>query len=84
MGQADNRNVHPTKKGPGRKHGQGVKHPAAPKPAKGGEWLGQRKASAAKKLRRANVKALGRRQSIKAAKAERREALPVGLVGEVA
>jgi hypothetical protein len=23
---ADNRNPHPTKKGPGRKHGQGVPH----------------------------------------------------------
>ena len=76
----DNRNKHPTKKGPGRRHGQGVKHPAAEKPAKGGDWFGQRTASAEKLLRRANVKALGRRQSIKAAKAQRREALSVGLV----
>lgn len=80
----DQRNAHPTKKGPGRRHGQGVKHPAAPKPAKGGEWLGQHKASAAKKLRRANVKALGRRQAIKADKACRREDLPAGLVSEAA
>ena len=84
MKQADNRTKHPTKRGPGRKHGQGGKHPAAPKPAKGGDWTGWHKASAAKKLRRANVKALGRRQSIKAAKAQRREALPAGLVGEIA
>lgn len=80
----DQRTKHPTKKGPGRRHGQGEKHPAAPKPAKGGDWLGQHEASVEKLLRRANVKALGRRQSIKAAKAQRREALPAGLVGEVA
>ena len=78
------RNKHPTKKGPGRRHGQNVSHPAPPKPAKGGDWFGQRTASAAKKLRRANVKALGRRQAIKAIKAERREALPAGLVAEAA
>jgi hypothetical protein len=78
------RTPHPTKKGPGRRHGQGVKRPAAAKPANGGDWLGQRKASAEKLLRRANVKALGRRQSIKAAKAQRREALPAGLAAEAA
>ena len=78
------RTPHPTKKGPSRRHGQGVKHPAAAKPAKGGDWLGQRKASAEKLLRRANVKALGRRQAIKAAKAQRREALPAGLAAEAA
>jgi hypothetical protein len=80
----DQRTEHPTKKGSGRRHGQGVKHPAAPKPAKGGDWLGQHTASAEKKLRRANVKALGRRQAVKAAKAGRREALPAGLVAEAA
>jgi hypothetical protein len=31
----DNRNPHPTKKGPGRKHGQGVPHGRAPEPGKG-------------------------------------------------
>lgn len=78
------RTPHPTKKGPGRRHGQGVKHPAAAKPTKGGDWLGQRTASAAKLLLRANVKALGRRQAIKAMKAERRQALPAGLVADAA
>lgn len=29
---ADNRNPHPTKKGPGRKHGQGVPHGRMPQP----------------------------------------------------
>lgn len=73
------RTKHPTKRGPGRAHGQGIKHPAAPKAAKGGDWIGQHTASASKKLRRANVKAMGRRQAIKAAKRERRQPLPAGL-----
>lgn len=30
-----NRTAHPTKSGPGRKHGQGVAHARAPTPAKG-------------------------------------------------
>lgn len=37
----DNRQAHPTKKGPGRKHGHKVSHGAAPTPPKGG-FLGQR------------------------------------------
>lgn len=58
-----------TKSGPGRYHSEGHQRASAPK-AKGAP-LGfvQHTASAAKKLRRANVSALGRRQAIKAAKA---------------
>ena len=33
MKKPDNRNPHPTKKGPGRKHGQGQPHGSAPKQA---------------------------------------------------
>lgn len=29
------RNQHPTKRGPGRRHGQNVKHPTQPQPAPG-------------------------------------------------
>jgi hypothetical protein len=69
------RNPHPTKKGPGRRHAA-VKHGTAAKPSKGaGFGFVQHTADPEKKLRRANVKALGRRQSIKAAKSERRESL---------
>lgn len=40
MEQQDNRNAHPTKKGPGRKHGHKVKHGTAQKPPVG-EFAGQ-------------------------------------------
>ncbi len=69
-----------TKRGPGRYHADGTK--ATKRPRKTGAGIGfvQHKASPEKALRRANVKALGRRQAIKAAKCQRREALPEGLV----
>jgi ABC-type lipopolysaccharide export system ATPase subunit len=68
-----------TKSGPGRVHAQGLKKARMPKKAAAGIGFVQHKADAAKKLRRDNVQALGRRQAIKAAKRERREALPEGL-----
>ncbi len=76
----DQRNPSATKAGPGRRHVSGHKR-AKPVPSKGaGVGFVLHQADAAKKLRRANVKALGRRQAIKAAKRERRESLPSGLV----
>ena len=54
------RNAHPTKAGPGRKHGNRVKHGKPPTQA-GGEWAGLHtnpKRNAERKL----VKAIGIRQ----------------------
>lgn len=75
------RNPHPTKKGPGRLHKDGCPHGGV-QPARKGAPLGfvQRRASAAKKLRRAQIAIFGRRQTIKAEKAERREPPPGGLL----
>ena len=61
-----------TKKGPGRRHEQGLKRDAAPKRSAGIGFV-QHEASADKRERRALVKKLGRRQALKAIKAERRE-----------
>ena len=36
------RNAHPTKSGPGRRHEEGVQHGAPPVPTMGGAWVGQR------------------------------------------
>jgi hypothetical protein len=74
------RNAHPTKSGPGRYHSSGQEHGRAPV-ADAGAPLGfvKRSAPDAKLLRRAHVKIMGRRQAIKAAKAERSEPLPAGL-----
>lgn len=72
-----------TKKGPGRYHAE-VKSARDPKQRGAGLGFVQHEADAAKNLRRANVKALGRRQALKATKRERREALPAGLVAEAA
>ncbi len=69
-----------TKRGPGRYHADGTKRVGPPKPPSAGFGFVQHEASHKKALRRANVKALGRRQAIKAMKRERREALPAGLV----
>jgi hypothetical protein len=69
-----------TKSGPGRVHAQGKKKPKPVTQKGAGVGFVQHTADKAKKLRRANVKALSRRQSIKAAKRERREAMPEGLV----
>lgn len=65
-----------TKSGPGRYHADGMQRMSPPKPPRAGMDFVQHKASPEKALRRANVKALGRRQSIKAAKRARREAAP--------
>ena len=75
------RQPHATKRGPGRRHKQGQKHGRAPV-APMGPLFGfvQHKASPEKALRRANVKALGRRQALKAAKRERNEQLPAVLL----
>lgn len=67
----NNRQAHPTKSGPGRKHGHKVSHGTPPKPAKG-NWLGLHKASAEKLERCALVKTFGRRQTIKLVKAAKR------------
>ena len=70
------RNASATKKGPGRFHKEGAKRTTVT-PQRGAPMgFVQHEASAEKKLRRANTAALGRRQAIKAAKRERREALP--------
>jgi len=50
-----------TKRGPGRKHQQGLEHGTAAKPPIG-HWLGLHKASAEKRLRRACMKLSGIRQ----------------------
>lgn len=73
------RHPHATKSGPGRRHKDGTPRLSPPKPPRAGFGFVQHKASSEKALRRANVKALGRRQAIKAAKRERRESLPDGL-----
>jgi hypothetical protein len=49
--------AHPTKKGSGRKHGEGVSHGAAPKPSKG-EFLGQH-TNPAKAARRKAIQSFG-------------------------
>ena len=36
------RNAHPTKSGPGRRHEEGVQHGAPPVLTMGGAWAGQR------------------------------------------
>ena len=69
-----------TKRGPGRYHSAGHEKAHQPKTKGAGPGFVQHSANATKKLRRANVQALGRRQAIKAAKRERREAMPAGLV----
>lgn len=74
------RHPHATKSGPGRRHKDGAQRASPPKPPRAGLGFVQHLAGPEKVLRRANVKALGRRQSIKAAKRERRESLPAGLV----
>lgn len=62
-----------TKAGPGRYHQQGRKAEKRPK-GTAGAWAGQHKASPEKRERRAAIKAVGRRQYLKAAKAARRVA----------
>lgn len=65
-----------TKRGPGRYHADGHKR-VGPVSAKGAPaGFVQHHAGPAKKLRRANVQAVGRRQAIKAEKRDRRESLP--------
>jgi hypothetical protein len=61
----DNRNKHPTKKGPGRRHGQGEKHGKAPAADKGAPFGFEVHTNESKRLRRALVSAVGRRQAIK-------------------
>jgi len=70
-----------TKSGPGRYHASGTKK-ASPTPTKGAPFgfVQHHVATAAKKLRRAQVAQMGRRQYLKRQRAERREALPTGLV----
>lgn len=70
----DNRNAHPTKSGPGRKHGHKVAHGTPPKPAKG-NWAGLHKASAERRLRRACVKLVGIRQHKRELRAAKTDAL---------
>lgn len=69
-----------TKRGPGRRHTDGHQKATPIKQRGAPAGFVQHVADPAKKLRRANVKALGRRQALKRAKAERREALPAGLI----
>ena len=64
-----------TKAGPGRRHKQGHQKVSPPKRA-GGDWAGLHQASAAKRGRRAAIKAAGRRQYLKAVRAY---PLPAGL-----
>ena len=77
--RGDMREPSATKCGPGRRHKSG--HQKASPIKQRGAPMGfvQHEAHPRKKLRRANVEALGRRQAIKATKRERREALPEGL-----
>lgn len=63
------RNPHPTKKGPGRRHGQGVPHGFVEKPLTGA-WAGPR-TNEARHAERALVKELGKRQARIAVKAKR-------------
>jgi len=56
------------KAGPGRYQKQGNQKASPPKRA-GGDWAGLHKASAAKRERRAAIKAVGRRQYLKAVRA---------------
>lgn len=54
------RTAHPTKKGPGRRHGHKVEHPTAPKPPKGaGFGFVLHVASAEKRARKAAKAAAG-------------------------
>jgi len=64
-----------TKAGPGRYQKQGNQKASSPKRA-GGDWYGLHQASAAKRGRRAAIKAAGRRQYLKAVRAY---PLPTGL-----
>jgi len=61
-----NKNPSATKSGPGRYHENGLKKAKIPESK--GEWTGIYQASAAKRERRTSVKAIGRRQTIKAIK----------------
>jgi len=69
------RNAHPTKRGPGRRHGQGEPHGRRPSPPKGGDWIGQytNGAAAAEKLLKRTV---GARQARIMTKARRRGVEP--------
>lgn len=59
----ENRQAHPTKKGPGRKHGQGVSHGKQPKPTPGA-FLGQHK-NPKRNAERAAMKAAGGKRAFR-------------------
>ena len=67
------RTAHPTKSGPGRRHGQAVNHGATPVPLTG-EWIGKR-TSVQKNSERALKRELGARQFKRQQKAQRRAVL---------
>lgn len=71
--QTDNRNPHPTKKGPGRFHKQGMAHPSAPVAQHGAPRGFVLHVNKKRNTQRAMVAEIGARQFKRAAKHIRRE-----------
>ncbi len=67
------RTPHPTKKGPGRRHGHQVPHPTAPKPSAGAPAGFELHTNQAAKTKRAMKRIYGARQVRIAIKTQRRE-----------